>query len=66
MNKYTEHFVKYKQDKKLKFLPQLGTIDLSIELKDRTVDVTVPPLEASIIDLFGEIGVASFVCSFSL
>ena len=60
MRKYTEHFGAYKQDKKLKFFPQLGTVDLSIELKDRTVDITVPPLEAAIIDLFGERGEVSF------
>ena len=56
MEKYSQHFGTYKQDKKLKFLPQLGTVDLSIELKDRTVEVTVPPLEAAIIDLFTNTG----------
>ena len=52
MDDYGKEFTSFKQDKRLKFLPQLGTVDLSIELKDRTVDVTVPPLEAAIIELF--------------
>ena len=52
MEEYSKAYVGFKQDKKLKFLPQLGTVDLSIELTDRTVNVTVPPLEAAIIDLF--------------
>ncbi|KAH8114497.1 Cullin [Phellopilus nigrolimitatus] len=49
---YSKEFAAFKQDKRLRFLPQLGTVDLSIDLSDRTVDVTVPPLEAAIIELF--------------
>ncbi|EJC98132.1 Cullin [Fomitiporia mediterranea MF3/22] len=52
MEEYSKEFALFKQDKRLRFLPQLGTVDLSIELSDRTVDVTVPPLEAAVIELF--------------
>ncbi|KAI5119040.1 hypothetical protein M0805_005906 [Coniferiporia weirii] len=52
MEEYSKEFAAYKQDKRLRFLPQLGTVEISVELSDRTVDVTVPPLEAAIIELF--------------
>lgn len=56
MEEYSKEFAAFKQDKKLRFLPRLGTVDLSIELSDRTVDVTVPPLEAAVIELFSNNG----------
>ena len=49
---YTSQFTKFKPDKTLRFLPHLGTITLHLEFKDREVDVTVPPLEAALIELF--------------
>ncbi|KLO14760.1 Cullin [Schizopora paradoxa] len=49
---YSKEFTAFKQDKKLRYLPQLGTLDLTIELTDRTLDVHVPPLEAAVIELF--------------
>lgn len=52
MDAYSKEFTAFKQDKQLRFIPQLGTVDLSIELRDRTVEVTVPPLEAAVIELF--------------
>ena len=60
MEEYAREFAAFKQDKKLRFLPQLGTVDLSIELRDRTVDVTVPPLEAAIIELFSSRGTSMY------
>lgn len=51
---YSNHFSQFKPDKKLKFLPHLGTITLELELKDRKMEVTVPPLEAAFIELFAE------------
>ena len=44
----------FKPDKKLKWLPHLGTVQLEIELEDRTLEVDVPPLEAAFIQLLSE------------
>jgi len=44
----------FKPDKKLKWLPHLGTVQLELQLEDRVVDVDVPPLEAAFIELFSE------------
>ncbi|PAV17180.1 ubiquitin- ligase [Pyrrhoderma noxium] len=52
MEDYSKDFKAFKQDKKLRFLPQLGTVDLTLELKDRTLDFTVSPIEAAVIELF--------------
>ncbi|KAK2463769.1 hypothetical protein APHAL10511_004207 [Amanita phalloides] len=51
---YAQEFHKFKPDKRLKWLPQLGTVELELELEDRTVDATVPPLEAAFIELFSQ------------
>lgn len=63
---YASEFTKFKPDKKLQWLPQLGTVQLDVELEDRTVSVEVLPLEAALIELFSEKGglVANyyFVC----
>jgi anaphase-promoting complex subunit 2 len=53
---YSKEYSLFKPDKKLRWLPQLGSVDLSIELKDRTVEVKVPPLEAAIIELYSQKG----------
>ncbi|TFK89728.1 ubiquitin-protein ligase [Polyporus arcularius HHB13444] len=49
---YAKEFHLFKPDKKLHWLPHLGTISLDIELQDRTVSAEVPPLEAAIIEHF--------------
>jgi len=51
---YAHEFTVFKPDKKLKWLPHLGTVQLEIELEDRTLEVDVPPLEAAFIELFSE------------
>ncbi|KAH9950660.1 hypothetical protein B0H21DRAFT_722720 [Amylocystis lapponica] len=51
---YAKEFSTFKPDKKLRWLPHLGTIHLEIELQDRTVPADVPPLEAAFIELFSE------------
>jgi len=47
-------FTVFKPDKKLKWLPHLGTVQLEIELEDQSLEVDVPPLEAAFIELFSE------------
>jgi len=51
---YAHEFTVFKPDKKLKWLPHLGTVQLEIELEDRKLEVDVPPLEAAFIQLFSE------------
>ncbi|TDL22152.1 ubiquitin-protein ligase [Rickenella mellea] len=53
---YAKEFTTFKPDKRLRWLPHLGTVELSIELQDRTVEVEVSPLDAAIIELFGSGG----------
>ncbi|KAM0747435.1 hypothetical protein T439DRAFT_359225 [Meredithblackwellia eburnea MCA 4105] len=51
-DKYNKTFASLKPDKKLKWLPQLGSVNLTIHLEDRTVTLDATPLQASIIELF--------------
>ena len=53
---YAHEFTVFKPDKKLKWLPHLGTVQLELQLEDRVVDVDVPPLEAAFIELFSQKG----------
>ena len=55
-DRYALGFAEFKPDKKLHWLPQLGTISLEIELQDRTIEAEVTPLEAAVIGLFEEKG----------
>ena len=60
---YAREFHVFKPDKKLKWLPHLGTAHLEIELEDRTLEVDVPPLEAAFIELFSQKSTRAFsVC----
>jgi len=47
-------FHKAKPDKKLKWVPQLGAVSLTLELEDRTVEVEATPIQAGVIELFSE------------
>jgi anaphase-promoting complex subunit 2 len=58
---YCKEFAAFKPDKKLQWLPHLGTVQLELELQDRKVDVEVSPLEAAFIELFSEQGLLSFL-----
>ncbi|OBZ71191.1 Anaphase-promoting complex subunit 2 [Grifola frondosa] len=51
---YAKEFTAFKPDKRLHWLPHLGTISLEITLQDRTVSAEVPPLAAAFIELFSE------------
>ncbi|KAH7105576.1 hypothetical protein BKA62DRAFT_690199 [Auriculariales sp. MPI-PUGE-AT-0066] len=51
---YEKHYTVQKSDKRLLWIPQIGTVTLHLELKDRDLEVKVNPLEAAIIELFGE------------
>ncbi|KAG5644323.1 hypothetical protein DXG03_008681 [Asterophora parasitica] len=49
---YAHEFSIFKPDKRLRWIPQLGTIHLELQLEDRTIDAEVAPLEAAFIELF--------------
>ncbi|KZT12088.1 ubiquitin-protein ligase [Laetiporus sulphureus 93-53] len=53
-DEYAKEFMAFKPDKKLRWLPHLGTIHLQLELEDRTISADVPPLEAAFIELFSQ------------
>ncbi|KZP01469.1 ubiquitin-protein ligase [Calocera viscosa TUFC12733] len=47
-------FHKFKPDKNLKWVPQLGAVSLKLDLEDRTVEVEATPIQAGVIELFSE------------
>ncbi|KAF8887095.1 hypothetical protein BD779DRAFT_1528109 [Infundibulicybe gibba] len=51
---YAEEFTIFKPDKRLRWLPHLGTVHLELQLEDRVVEADVPPLEAAFIELFSQ------------
>jgi len=51
---YAKEFSTFKPDKKLRWLPHLGTVHLELQLEDRKVVADVPPLEAAFIELFSD------------
>lgn len=53
---YAKEFSTFKPDKKLRWLPHLGTVHLELQLQDRVIETDVPPLEAAFIELFSEKG----------
>ncbi len=53
-DEYARQFQKFKPDKRLRWLSPLGTMQLELHLGDRTVEATVPPLEAAFIELFSQ------------
>lgn len=55
-DQYAQGFSSFKPDKKLRWLPHLGTVHLDLELQDRTISADVPPLEAAFIELFSDKG----------
>jgi anaphase-promoting complex subunit 2 len=51
---YAKEFSTFKPDKKLRWLPHLGTVHLELQLEDRKIMADVGPLEAAFIELFSE------------
>lgn len=54
---YEQSYVRQKPDKKLRWLPQLGTINITLNLKDRSITLDVTPVQASIMVLFSQKGI---------
>jgi hypothetical protein len=53
---YESAYARMKPDKKLRWLPQLGSVTVELELRDRTLKTETTPLQAAIVELFGERG----------
>ncbi|CEQ40634.1 SPOSA6832_02277, partial [Sporobolomyces salmonicolor] len=49
---YDRAFTSLKPDKKLRWLPHLGNVNLTIDLKDRSITVDATPVQAAILELF--------------
>ncbi|KAJ3093051.1 Anaphase-promoting complex subunit 2 [Quaeritorhiza haematococci] len=54
MEHYAEQFEAVKAARKLQFIPNAGTVQLSLELQDRTLELSVPPMHATVIMHFQE------------
>lgn len=52
---YERAFRKVKQDKKLQWMPTLGTVTLEVAMQDRTVEMEVTPIQAAVLETFSEI-----------
>jgi hypothetical protein len=55
-DKYMKAFHKVKQDKHIRFFSSLGSISLTLEFEDRTLDLEVTPLQATVLDAFQKRG----------
>lgn len=53
---FEKEFTEHKAGKRLRWMNNLGTVSLDIELEDRTISVEATPLEAAVIELFSEQG----------
>lgn len=53
---YERAFSASKSYKRLRWMPQLGNVNMTIELRDRTVTTDATPLQAAIIELFDKQG----------
>lgn len=51
---YQQAFTSFKPDKYLRWMPHLGSVDVEIELDDRTLALQVTPLQAAVAELFQE------------
>ncbi|SCV70983.1 BQ2448_3745 [Microbotryum intermedium] len=49
---YDQAFTGLKPEKKLRWLPQLGTINITVDLRDRSLTLDVTPLQASVLEVF--------------
>ncbi|KAK9448641.1 uncharacterized protein V1518DRAFT_417800 [Limtongia smithiae] len=52
--RYSARYAKLKSGRTLKWMKRLGAVDVTLELEDRTLDMTVTPERASMIYLFQE------------
>lgn len=53
-SEYASQYAKIKRGRKLAWLDHLGTVEIEIELEDRTISKEVTPIQASIVYAFEE------------
>ncbi|PLW15690.1 hypothetical protein PCANC_14344 [Puccinia coronata f. sp. avenae] len=49
---FEQTYTAQKVDRRLRWLPPLGNVEIDVELQDRTLSLEVTPLQASVIELF--------------
>jgi len=50
---FSRQYEEQKPDKRLHWVHQMGTLTITVELRDRTLSsITVTPLEAAVLELF--------------
>ncbi|EEB08420.1 anaphase-promoting complex subunit Apc2 [Schizosaccharomyces japonicus yFS275] len=52
LDMFAEEFALVKNKRELVFLPNLGVVDIDVELEDRTISMTVTPEQAAVLCLF--------------
>lgn len=50
---FEQTYTTQKVDRRLRWLPHLGSVEIDVELEDRTLSLEVTTLQASVIELFG-------------
>jgi anaphase-promoting complex subunit 2 len=53
---YEASFTKLKPEKRLEWLPTLGSVTLEVQLKDRTLEIDATPLQAAVLEMFDKKG----------
>ena len=56
---YANEYAKIKRGRKLAWLDHLGTVEIEIELEDRTVSLEASPLQVSIIYAFQDTSIST-------
>ncbi|KAK4057900.1 hypothetical protein OIO90_001119 [Microbotryomycetes sp. JL221] len=51
---YDRAFKSSRPDKKLRWLPQLGTVNITVDLKDRSLTLDVTPLQSAVLEMFSQ------------
>ena len=49
---YEDAYARFKPDKRLHWIPQIGNVSITLDLEDRTLNLDVTPFQATVIDLF--------------
>lgn len=52
INEYAKEFEHVRKDRKVKWLPNLGRVSITVELQDRTIDIMVTPEQAILLAAF--------------
>lgn len=57
---YQKAFAVMKPDKRLQWLPNMGSVEVDIEMDDRSYNLEVTPAQAVVLELFQEKGLSLF------